>query len=131
MIDSILDSMKKVLNIPSDHHEFDDEIIMHINSVFSTLHQLGVGPVQGFEITDNTALWSTFLGGNLPQNNVRLYMTMRLRMAFDPPTTGYHVDAMQSQIKEMEWRINVQRESIAWVDPDPSPDVEILDGGTP
>jgi hypothetical protein len=131
MIDSILDSVKKVLNLPSDHHEFDEDIILHINSVFSTLHQLGVGPTQGFEITDNTALWSTFLGGSFPQNNIRSYMCLRVRMLFDPPNTGYHVENMKSQISELEWRINVQREGIAWVDPDPSPDVEILDGGSP
>jgi hypothetical protein len=131
MIDSILDSVKKVLNLPSDHHEFDEDIILHINSVFSTLHQLGVGPAQGFGITDNTALWSTFLGGSLPQNNIRSYMCLRVRMLFDPPNTGYLVENMKSQISELEWRINVQREGIAWVDPNPSPDVEVLDGGGP
>jgi hypothetical protein len=131
MIDSILDSVKKVLGLPSDHHEFDEDIIMHINSAFSTLHQLGVGPVQGFEITDNTGLWSTFLGGSLPQNNIRSYMYLSVRMLFDPPTTGYHVEAMKAKISELEWRINVQREGIAWVDPDPSPDIEVLDGGSP
>jgi hypothetical protein len=131
MIDSILDSVKKVLNLPSDHHEFDEDIIMHINSVFSTLHQLGIGPAQGFMITDNTALWSTFLGGSLPQNNIRSYMYLCVRMLFDPPNTGYHVEAMKSQIAEFAWRINVEREGIAWVDPDPSPDVEVLDGGNP
>jgi len=131
MIDSILDSTKNALGIPADRHEFDEVIILHINSVFSTLHQLGVGPTQGFEITDNTALWSTFLGGNMPQNNIRSYMYLRVRMLFDPPTTGYHMDSMKQQKDELEWRISVEREGIAWVDPDPDTDVEILDGGHP
>jgi len=131
MIDSILDSMKKALNLPADHHEFDEDLIMHINSVFSTLHQLGVGPTQGFQITDNTALWSTFLGGNMSQNNIRSYMYVCVRLLFDPPTTGYQLESRQKQKEELEWRISVEREGIAWVDPDPNPDVEILDGGRP
>jgi hypothetical protein len=131
MIDSILTSTKDALGIPAGHTEFDNTIIMHINSVFSTLHQLGVGPSQGFMITSDTELWSTFLGGSLPQNNIRSYMYLRVRMLFDPPTTGYHMTSMQDQAKELEWRINVDREGIAWTDPDPSPDTEVLDGGSP
>jgi hypothetical protein len=71
------------------------------------------------------------LGGSLPQNNIRSYMCLRVRMLFDPPNTGYLVENMNGQISQLEWRINVEREGIAWVDPDPSPDVEVLDGGGP
>ena len=131
MIDSILDSTKNALGIPADHTEFDVSIIMHINSVFSTLHQLGIGPPQGFMIDDDVPTWSTFLGGNMPQNNIRSYMYLRVRMLFDPPTTGYHMTSMNDQAKELEWRINVEREGIAWTDPDPDPDTEVLDGGRP
>jgi hypothetical protein len=117
--DSILDGTKKALNLAPDYTPFDQDIIMHINSVFSTLNQLGVGPELGFMIEDNEALWSDFLGGDLRLNNIKTYVYLRVRMLFDPPTIGYLVDAMKEQTKELEWRINAQRESVAWVDPEP------------
>lgn len=121
MTDSILDSTKKVLNIDTSITAFDPDILMHINSVFSTINQLGVGPDAGFMITDKDAVWSDFLEGDLRLNNVKTYMYLRVRLLFDPPTIGYLVDAIKEQIKELEWRINVQRESVAWVDPTPEP----------
>jgi hypothetical protein len=132
MIASILNSTKKVLNLADDYTVFDQDIIMHINSVFSTLNQLGVGPEQGFMIEDEDAVWDDFLEGDLRLNNVKTYVYLRVRMLFDPPTIGYLIEAMKEQIKELEWRINAQRESVAWVDPD---DLlvsgSILDGGNP
>lgn len=132
MTDSILDSVKKVLNLSSDYTPFDQDIIMHINSVFSALNQLGVGPEAGFMIEDKDAVWFDFLEGDMRLNNVKTYVYLRVRMLFDPPTIGYLVEAMKEQIKELEWRINVQRESVAWTDPDdllvPG---SILDGGNP
>lgn len=131
MTDSILDSIKKVLNLSSDYTPFDQDVIMHINGVFSTLNQLGIGPEDGFMITDATAVWSDFLEGDLRLNNVKNYVYLRVRLLFDPPTIGYLNDSMKEQINELEWRINVQREGIAWTDPDPDPNEEVLDGGRP
>lgn len=131
MTDSILDSIKKVLNLSSDYTPFDQDVIMHINGVFSTLNQLGIGPEDGFMITDATAVWSDFLEGDLRLNNVKNYVYLRVRLLFDPPTVGYLIDSMKEQINELEWRINVQREGIAWTEPDPDPNEEVLDGGRP
>lgn len=131
MTDSILDSVKKVLNLAPDFTPFDQDVILHINGVLADLSLLGIGPEQGFMIEDNSALWSTFLGGDLRLNLVKPYMYLRVRLLFDPPTLGYVIDAMKGQIAEFAWKINVYREGIAWVDPSPSPDVEVLDGGTP
>lgn len=124
MTDSILGKTKKALNVPEDYGVFDPEITMHINSVFSTLHQLGVGPVDGFAIEDDSAVWSDFLGDDPILNNVKTYMYLRVRVLFDPPATSFLMDAMDKQIKELEWRINVYREETTWVDPTPpTPDV--------
>lgn len=126
MTESILDSTKKVLNLSSDYTAFDQDIIMHINSVFSTINQLGVGPDAGFMIEDKEAVWSDLLEGDLRLNNIKTYVYLRLRMLFDPPTIGYLVEAMKEQIKELEWRINAQRESVAWTNPNPVVVVEDL-----
>lgn len=131
MIQSILDSVKKVLNVASGDTSFDEDILMHINTVFSTLNQLGIGPDVGFMIEDNTAEWSDFLEGDLRLNNIKSYMYLRCRLLFDPPTIGYQMDSMKEQVSEFAWRINVQREGIAWTDPDPDPNDVVLDGGRP
>lgn len=120
MIASILTSVKNTLNLADDYTPFDEVVIMHINTVFSTINELGVGPFNGFQIEDKTATWSTFLQDDPRLNNIKTYIYLRVRMLFDPPTTGYHVTAMQDQIKELEWRINVRREDEQWTDPNPA-----------
>lgn len=119
MSNSILTSVKKTLGIAEEYTAFDEDIIMHINSVFSTLQQLGVGPSTGFAIADKTALWSDFLADDLRLNNVKTYMYMRVRLIFDPPSTSYLISSMQKQVEELEWRISAYREETGWVDPNP------------
>ena len=116
-MDSILDSVKKTLNIDAAYLAFDPDIKMHINSVFADLHQLGIGPAEGFAIDDNVAVWGDFLDTDVTLNNVRSYMYLRVRLLFDPPTTSYHIVALNEQIQKFEWRINVNREEEAWTDP--------------
>jgi hypothetical protein len=119
---SILISTKKILGVEESYTAFDLDILTHINSVFSTLQQLGVGPANGFAIEDDTVTWDAFLGTDVRLSNVKSYMYLRVRMLFDPPATSYLITAMQSQILELEVRMNWYREETAWVDPDPAPD---------
>lgn len=119
MTDSILNTTKKALNLDADYDAFDPELIMHINSVFSTLHQLGIGPDQGFRIDDDSVLWSSFLNGDDRLNNVKTYMYLRVRLIFDPPGTSFVIAAIEKQIEELTWRINAQREDEQWTAPIP------------
>lgn len=123
MTESILDSVKKVLGFDPTYTAFDIDVIIHINSVFSDLCDLGIGPTTGFSITDNTAQWSDFLGTDLTLDRVKSYMFLRVKMIFDPPVSGFAIDAIKQQIQQFEWRISVQREGTAWVDPNPPPPV--------
>ena len=118
MTGSILTDTKKVLGIDEEYTAFDLDILMHINSSFATLQQLGIGPVDGFEIEDATETWDTFLDGNKPYNQIKTYIYLRVRQLFDPPTTSYLLDAMQKQIGEIEWRLRALREETEWVNPD-------------
>lgn len=127
MSESILTSTKKVLGIDESYTAFDVDIIMHINSVFSTLHQLGIGPDNGFMITDATATWDAFLGDDPRLNSIKTYMYLRVRLLFDPPATSFHINALENQIKELEWRLHVVREYSQW--PSDEPEALILDGG--
>lgn len=113
MPDSILDTTKKVLGIAADYTAFDPDILFHINTVFSTLCQLGIGPEDGFSIEDKDAVWADFIGEDKRLNSVKTYTYLRVRMLFDPPTTSFLQDAMKQQIQELEWRLNVHREVIA------------------
>lgn len=121
MSDSILTSTKKILGIADDYTAFDSDIVIHINTVFTILNQLGIGPDNGFAIEDKVATWDTFLGEDLRLNSVKTYVYLRVRILFDPPTVSYLVESMRQQIQELEWRLNVQREGVSWVDPNPLP----------
>jgi len=108
MSTSILVSTKKALGITEEYEVFDSDILMHINTAFSTLTQLGLGPAEGFSIEDADTTWAAVLGDDVRLNNVKSYVYLKVRLLFDPPATSYLLQAMQDQIRELEWRINVQ-----------------------
>lgn len=118
MEDSILITTKKVLGLDQAYEVFDMDVIMHINSALATLNQLGIGPVDGFQIEDDTATWTDFIDVNTKFNPVKTYVYLRVRLLFDPPTTSYLIEALNNQVKELEWRLNVEREEETWVDPE-------------
>jgi hypothetical protein len=121
---SILISTKKILGIADNYEVFDLDIITHINSAFSTLTQLGVGPAEGFMIEDNTSTWTEFIPDqDMQYNAVKTYVYLRVRQLFDPPSTSYLITAFDQQIKELEWRLNIHREETEWVDPAPKPPI--------
>jgi hypothetical protein len=120
MENSILISTKKILGIAEDYTAFDLDVITHINTAFSTLTQLGVGPAEGFMIEDASAVWDDFVADDLQYNSVKSYVFLRVRHLFDPPTTSYLINASEKQIQELEWRLNVHREETGWTDPDPN-----------
>lgn len=111
---SILDSVKKSIGIEPDYHPFDEEIIMDINTILGVLNQLGVGTI-GFSITDNTATWDEFLAPEalkgITINEVKTYVSKRVQMLFDPPTSGIYMDALKQVVSELEFRINVAVET--------------------
>lgn len=107
MENSILTSIKKLLGVPDDYSEFDEDIIMHINSVFLNLTQLGVGPEAGFSIEDESAEWDEFIGDNTQLNSVKSYMYLKVKLLFDPPLSSSVIESMNRMIAELEWRLNV------------------------
>lgn len=110
--DSILDSIKKVLGFDSTFTDFDLDIIMHTNSFFASLQQLGAGPKTGFVITDNTLLWSDYSDSMVLLSAVKSYITIKDRLIFDPPATSFVIDSFTKMAAELEWRINIMVEEI-------------------
>lgn len=110
MSDSILTSIKKQLNIADSFTAFDSDIILLINSALSALHQIGVGPDEGFSIEDNTATWSEFID-DARLNMVFQEVYLRVRITFDPPT-GTVLGSMENTLKELDWRLSVAAEEV-------------------
>lgn len=109
--DSILTSVKKMLGIMEEYEHFDTDLIMHINSVFGILTQLGVGPAGGFSIQDKEALWSDFTGDTELFAMVKSYVYLKVKMVFDPPLSSAVMESYKAQISEYEWRLNVTAEN--------------------
>lgn len=106
-MDSILTSIKKLLGITEECTEFDTDIIMHINSVFSILTQIGVGPSEGFFITDSLGVWGDFLPDDPRLEIVKTYMYQKVKLMFDPPDRAAVMEATNRMIAELEFRISV------------------------
>lgn len=121
-MDSILTSIKKMLGITEEYEHFDQDIIMHINTVFMILNQLGVGPSECFSIHDKNAIWSDFVSDMNKIEAVKSYMYLKVKLLFDPPLSSSVVESIKNQINELEWRLNIA------VDP-PSTNAEIQNGG--
>lgn len=111
-MESILNSIKKMLGIDESNTNFDTDVMIHINSVFADLKQLGVGPTDGFRITGTYETWSEFTGGTIDIESVKSYMYLRVRLLFDPPTNSFLVDSMTKQADKLEWRLNVAAETV-------------------
>ena len=111
MIDSILTSIKKLLNISEEDSSFDIDLIIHINSVFSILDQLGVGPDGGFSIEDNTAIWSDYTTDIYQLADIKSYVFLKVKLMFDPPTNSSILQSIERSITELEWRLNVAIEN--------------------
>lgn len=103
-MESILTSIKKLLGIHEEYTNFDEDIIIHINTAFATLNQLGVGPSEGFMIEDAAAEWLEYIDEcNLTM--VKTYIYLKVKMVFDPPTSSAVIESIKRTIDELEWRI--------------------------
>lgn len=113
MTESILTSVKKLLGIDESYTHFDPDLIMHINSVFSILTQMGVGPPNGFSITGSSEVWNDFITKE-PNNFslVKSYMHLKVKLLFDPPLGSAVIESINRQISEFEWRLFIAADPI-------------------
>ena len=106
-MESILISIKKMLGITEDYTHFDNDIIMHINSVLMVLTQLGVGPEEGFMIEDDSNTWDEFIGESTQLQAVKSYVYLKVKLLFDPPLSSSVIESINRMITEFEWRLNI------------------------
>ena len=110
-MESILTSIKKLLGIAEEYTHFDADLIMHVNSVFSILTQIGVGPAEGFSIKDESSVWSDFVPEKSKWELIKSYMYMKVKLLFDPPLNSAVIESANRIISELEWRILVAADS--------------------
>ena len=110
MNESILTSIKKLLGITEEYEQFDPDSIMHINSVFMILTQMGVGPSKGFRISDKTAIWSDYIPDGQNLDSVKSYIHLKVKLLFDPPLSSSVMECMKQLISELEWRLYTESE---------------------
>lgn len=106
MENGILVSIKKLLGIAEDYTHFDEDIILQINSAFSALNQLGVGPEEGFSIEDSSTVWSAFIDDDR-LNFAKTYVQLKVKLAFDPPTSTTLMESYNRQLDELTWRLSI------------------------
>lgn len=110
MEENILNSIKKLLGIPEDYTAFDQDIMIHINSVFMILSELGVGPSNGYSLKDGTEKWGDFISDDKNLEGIKTYVYMKVKTIFDPPLNSAVLASMKELISEFEWRINNEAE---------------------
>lgn len=110
-MESILTSIKKLLGISKEYEHFDNDLIMHINSVFLILTQLGVGPKSGFIIEDDSAQWTDFIEDPTKLQAVKSYIFLKVKLLFDPPLSSSVLEANNRMLSELEWRLNFEIET--------------------
>lgn len=108
---SILTSVKKMLGLSEEYDAFDLDIITHINSVFTILTQIGVGPGNGFMIEDKTPVWTDFIQDSGIYQLVKSYMVLKVRLLFDPPMSSAVLECYKTQVNEYEWRLKTMAEN--------------------
>lgn len=112
--ENILSSIKKLLGLNDGVTVFDTDIVIHINTVFANLTQMGVGPQDdegkniGFKISTGNEVWGDFTANDVLIENVKTYVYIKVKMVFDPPTSSALIDAYNAQAKELEWRLYTQ-----------------------
>lgn len=110
-MESILTSIKKLLGPTEEDTSFDVDITIHINTAFSRLRQLGVGPAEGFRIIDKKDEWGDFIGDSETLENVKTYIYLKTKLVFDPPSNSAVLESMKQQIAELEWLLNVDNDT--------------------
>lgn len=109
-VHSILLNIKKMIGFDKEYTYFDRDLIININSCFATLHDLGVGPDQGFQITDKDDIWQDYSVSEPYLSMVKQYVYIKTKLVFDRPETSYAIQAMQSHASELEWRLHSESE---------------------
>ena len=105
MNENILASIKKMNNVLEDDKSFDQDLILYINSALMVIMQEWHGMDHAFKLEDGTETWDELLGENTDYEGVKELVGLKVRLMFDPPASSVAVEAIKSQIQDLEWRM--------------------------
>jgi len=113
-MESILLSVKKFIGLDPEYNVFDPDLLILINSSFSVLNQLAVGPKEGFKVTNITETWEDVIGSKKYLELIKEYICIKVKLVFDPPSSSTVYKAFEERVAELEWRLNAfeDRESV-------------------
>lgn len=103
-MNSILNTIKLLLGIDKEYHQFDVQVLACINTAMASLTQLGVGPKEGMIVTSEN-VWSDFIDD--PRLNLVIsYVHLKVWLLFDSANlNGSVIESINKQIGELEFRI--------------------------
>ena len=105
MSDLILASVKRICSIADPDTSFDNELILYTNTVLMEIMQEWYGMDHAFKVVDGTETWDQVLGEDTDYEGVKELVGLKVRLMFDTPTSGSVMQAIQDQIKNLEWRM--------------------------
>ncbi len=109
-MDSILRTVKKASNIGYENADFDADLILLTNGILWRIAEAGVGR-PGFSITGEEETWEDFVGEGVECiEGVKTYVSLKVRLVFDPPTIAAVLESMNQIINEFEWVLNAMRD---------------------
>jgi hypothetical protein len=110
MEEAILVTVKRnISGLEPDNHDFDLELLDHINSMLRTLNRFGIGK-ESFAATADS-VWSDFLDDKVSYYQiVKTWLPLKIKYWWDPPTVGAAVNAISETLKELEFRLMIRRE---------------------
>lgn len=111
-LDSVLCTVRVSCGLESDDDSFDNELILFTNSVFSTLHQMGVGPKKPFKISSDEEQWNDFMNNDERLEMVKTFVGEKVRLIFDPPSSSYALESLKAIVKEDEWRLYILSQTV-------------------
>ena len=109
--ESVLNTIKKCLDIDPDNKDFDMDILLHINSVLTIMKRLGIIPKTSRRISDDSVTWSQLIpDDSLDVEDIKDYIFLRVKLIFDPPQNQKHTDVLIDTYKEIEFGLMTQNE---------------------
>lgn len=105
-MNTVLEDVRKVIGGDMIDPHFDQELCMHINSVLVGLRQIGVKT--GTNIVNDETLWSELVPNIIDVESIKTWLGLKVRLIFDPPTSSYVSSAIEENLRELEFRIQLE-----------------------
>ena len=103
MTGSILFDVRQMCDVPEGDDSFDGQLIPLINTYLFRSAQYKKKK-KGFMISGPNESWLDFIGDNAENYAaIKNYISIRVKLIFDPPDNSALLSALKEEAKELEW----------------------------